>query len=52
MADFVTDFVATCVTDFCIFVVFQVGGEIVWCDISFKAGSHRKDYERIKLKTG
>ena len=28
-----TDFVADCVTDFCIFVVLQVGGEIVWCDI-------------------
>ena len=34
MADFMTDFVADCVTDFCIFFVFQVGGEIVWCDIS------------------
>ena len=25
--------------------------KIVWCELGFKAGSHRKDYERIKLKT-
>ena len=24
----------------------------VWCELGLKAGSHRKDYERIKLKTG
>ena len=28
--------VADCVTDFCIFFVFRVGGEIVWCDTSFR----------------
>ena len=33
VADFVTDFVADCVTDFGIFFVFQVDGEIVWWDI-------------------
>ena len=40
MSDCVTDCVTNCVTDrvtnFCIFVVFPVGGEIVWCDICFK----------------
>ena len=43
MADFVTDFVADCVTDFGIFVTFK--------SLSIKAGSHRNDYERIQLKT-
>ena len=30
-----TDFVADCVTDFCICMSSQGGGEIVWCDICF-----------------
>ena len=51
VTDFVTDFVTDCATDCCIFFVFLVGGEIVWCDICFKAGSHRNDYEKMKLKT-
>ena len=44
VADSVTDFV----TDFSYFFVFQVGGEIVWCDTSLKAGSHREDCERLE----
>ena len=30
-----TDFVANCATEFLYFCVFQVGGEIIWCDICF-----------------
>ena len=32
VANFLTDFL----TDFVIFFVFQVGGEIVWCDICLR----------------
>ena len=35
-----TDFVADCVTDSCIFFVLQVGGEIVWWDICFSLNKH------------
>ena len=44
MAVFVTNFVADCVTDFCIFFVFQVSGEIVLVTqaLSIKASSHTR----------
>ena len=46
-----TDYVADCGTDFCIFMSFKSVGKSfgVTC---FKAGSHRNDYERIQLKIG
>ena len=48
-ADFVSDFVADCVTDFCIFLSYKSVGKSFGVTYALlKAGSHREDCERLE----